>query len=47
MAGWKKNNKNELVKLNSYTETDITDAEIPVVIPAEGKNARLDRKSVV
>ena len=40
MAGWKKNNKNELVKLNSYTETDITDAEIPVVIPAEGKNAR-------
>ena len=40
MAGWKKNNKNELVKLNSYTETDITDAEIPVVIPAEGKNAK-------
>ena len=40
MAGWKKNNKNELVKLNSYTETDITDAEIPVVIPAEGKNSR-------
>lgn len=40
MAGWKKNNKNELVKLNSYSETDITDAEIPVVIPAEGKNAR-------
>lgn len=40
MAGWKKNNKNELVKLNSYTETDITDAEIPVVIPTEGKNAR-------
>ena len=40
MAGWKKNNKNELVKLNSYTETDITDAEIPVVIPAERKNAR-------
>lgn len=40
MAGWKKSNKNELVKLNSYGETDITDAEIPVVIPAEGKNAR-------
>ena len=40
MAGWKKSNKNELVKLNSYSETDITDAEIPVVIPAEGKNAR-------
>ena len=40
MAGWKKSNKNELVKLNSYTETDITDAEIPVVIPAERKNAR-------
>lgn len=40
MAGWKKSNKNELVKLNSYGETDITDAEIPVVIPAERKNAR-------
>lgn len=40
MAGWKKSNKNELVKLNSYSETDITDAEIPVVIPAERKNAR-------
>ena len=40
MAGWKKSNKNELVKLNSYGETDITDAEIPVVIPAEEKNAR-------
>ena len=40
MAGWKKNNKNELVKLNSYGETDITNAEIPVVIPAEEKNAR-------
>lgn len=40
MAGWKKSNKNELVKLNSYSETDITGAEIPVVIPAEGKNAR-------
>ena len=40
MAGWKKSNKNELVKLNSYGETDITVAEIPVVIPAEGKNAR-------
>ena len=40
MAGWKKSNKNELVKLNSYGETDITDAEIPVVIPDEGKNAR-------
>ena len=40
MAGWKKNNKNELVKLNSYTETDITAAEIPVVIPAERTNAR-------
>ena len=40
MAGWKKSNKNELVKLNSYGETDITNAEIPVVIPAEEKNAR-------
>lgn len=40
MAGWKKSNKNELVKLNSYGETDITDAEIPVVIPDEGNNAR-------
>lgn len=40
MAGWKKSNKNELVKLNSYGETDITDAEIPVVIPAERKNAK-------
>lgn len=40
MAGWKKNNKNELVKLNSYGKTDIANAEIPVVIPAEGKNAR-------
>ena len=40
MAGWKKSNKNELVKLNSYGETDITDAEIPVVIPDERKNAR-------
>ena len=40
MAGWKKNNKNELLKLNSYSETDITDVEIPVVIPAEGTNAR-------
>ena len=40
MAGWKKNNKNELLKLNSYGETDITDVEIPVVIPAERKNAR-------
>ena len=40
MAGWKKSNKNELVKLNSYSETDITGAEIPVVIPAERKNAR-------
>ena len=40
MAGWKKSNKNELVKLNSYGETDITDAEIPVVIPDEGENAR-------
>ena len=40
MAGWKKSNKNELVKLNSYGETDITDAEIPVVIPAERTNAR-------
>lgn len=40
MAGWKKNNKNELLKLNSYGKTDITEAEIPVVIPAEGKNAR-------
>ena len=40
MAGWKKNNKNELLKLNSYGETNITDVEIPVVIPAEGKNAR-------
>ena len=40
MAGWKKSNKNELVKLNSYGKTDITEAEIPVVIPTEGKNAR-------
>lgn len=40
MAGWKKNNKNELLKLNSYGKTDITEAEIPVVIPAEEKNAR-------
>lgn len=40
MAGWKKNNKNELEKLNDYSKTDITNAEIPVVIPAEGKNAR-------
>jgi len=40
MAGWKQNNKNELVKLNSYSKTDTTDAEIPVVIPDAGKNAR-------
>ena len=40
MAGWKKSNKNELVKLNSYGKPDITEAEIPVVIPAEGTNAR-------
>lgn len=40
MAGWKKSNKNELVKLNDYSKTDITNAEIPVVIPDAGKNAR-------
>lgn len=40
MAGWKKNTKNELVKLNNYSKTDITNAEIPVVIPDAGKNAR-------
>lgn len=40
MAGWKKNTKNKLVKLNDFNKTDITNAEIPVVIPDEGKNAR-------
>jgi hypothetical protein len=42
MAGWKSNKNNILEKLNSYNKTVTTDAEIPVVIPDAGKNARFD-----
>lgn len=42
MSGWKTNKNNVLEKLNSYNKTVTTDAEIPVVIPDAGKNARFD-----